>query len=100
MTSTTGTTSAASTTTLTTRTPDKTELSRERADLLETLRRHRYFLRFTTRDLTDEQAAIRTTVSELTVGGLIKHVAHTEAKWARFIVEGPGVVAMPSDGDF
>jgi Protein of unknown function (DUF664) len=100
MTNTTGTTSTTSTTTPTTRTPGQTELSRERADLLETLRRHRFFLRFTARDLTDEQAAIRTTVSELTVGGLIKHVAHTEAKWTRFIVEGPDVVALPSDGDF
>jgi len=28
----------------------------ERADLLETLGKHRHFLRFTTRDLTDEHA--------------------------------------------
>ncbi len=50
----------------------------ERADLLETLARHRYFLRFTVRDLTDEQAAQRTTASALCLGGLIKHVAATE----------------------
>jgi len=33
-----------------------TTLTRERADLIESLRRHRSFLRFTVRDLTDEQA--------------------------------------------
>jgi Protein of unknown function (DUF664) len=37
----------------------------ERADLLATLAKHRHFLRFTTRGLTDEQARQRTTVSEL-----------------------------------
>src|SRR2546421_6172934 len=60
----------------------------ERADLIESLDRHRYFLRFTARDLTDERAAQRTTVSQLCLGGLIKHVAATERQWARFIVEG------------
>jgi uncharacterized damage-inducible protein DinB len=67
-----------------------TELDAERSDLLAMLGKHRYFLRYTTRDLTDEQARARTTVSELTLGGLIKHVALVEQSWARFIVEGPG----------
>jgi Protein of unknown function (DUF664) len=40
----------------------------ERADLLEALATHRYFLRFTLRDLTDEQATQRPTVSELCLG--------------------------------
>jgi len=62
----------------------------ERADILEALAKHRQFLRFTTRDLTDEQAAARPTVSELCLGGLIKHVAAVERQWARFIVAGPG----------
>lgn len=61
----------------------------ERADLLEALRRHREFLRFTVQGLDDAQAAQRTTVSELTLGGLIKHVAATESQWADFIVNGP-----------
>ena len=61
----------------------------ERADLIESLRQHRHFLRFTTHDITDDQARERTTVSELTLGGLIKHVSSTEAEWARFIVDGP-----------
>lgn len=64
----------------------------ERADLLETLAKHRYFLRYTVRDLTDEQAAQRTTASELCLGGLIKHVAFTERQWITFILEGPSVL--------
>ena len=54
----------------------------ERADLLAALAKARYFLRFTVRDLTDDQARQRTTVSELSLGGLIKHVALTERQWA------------------
>lgn len=50
----------------------------ERADLLAMLAKHRHFLRFTTRDLTDEQAGQRTTASELCLGGLIKHVTSME----------------------
>ena len=66
-----------------------TEISTgERADLLQTLGKHRYFLRNTVRDLTDEQAATRPTVSELCLGGLIKHVADTERGWADFILDG------------
>ena len=61
-----------------------TTLTRERTDLIESLRRHRAFLRFTVRDLTDEQAQQRPTVSALNLAGLIKHVASTEAGWTRF----------------
>lgn len=68
----------------------------ERADLLETLATHRSFLRYAARGLTDEQAAQRTTVSELCLGGLIKHVALTERQWTSFILEGP---AAMSGGD-
>ena len=66
-----------------------TELDAERSDLLAMLGKHRHFLRYTTRGLTDEQARARTTVSELTLGGIIKHVTLVERNWARFIVEGP-----------
>src|SRR5215475_9151640 len=70
----------------------------ERADLLASLAKQRHFLRFTTRGLTNEQAARRTTVSELCLGGLIKHVALTERQWTRFIVEGPSVMEFdPAD---
>jgi hypothetical protein len=41
------------------------------------------------RGLTDDQAAATPTVSELSLGGLVKHVAATEKHWAEFIVDGP-----------
>jgi uncharacterized protein DUF664 len=74
-----------------------TELDAERSDLLAVLAQHRQFLRYTTRDLTDEQARARTTVSELTLGGLIKHVTDVERGWARFIVEGPTALGNASE---
>lgn len=71
-------------------------LSGERADLLETLAKHRHFLRHTTRDLTDEQAGLRTTASELCLGGLIKHVTSVERNWAGFVVDGPSAMGDAS----
>ncbi len=67
----------------------------ERADLLQSLAESRYFLRHTARGLTDEQAASRTTVSQLCIGGLIKHVAATERQWISFILNGPEVMSQP-----
>jgi hypothetical protein len=61
----------------------------ERADLLEALRAHRGFLLHTVAGLTDEQARLRPTVSELSLGGLVKHVAATERTWVDFVLEGP-----------
>ena len=66
-------------------TPGESSLSRERRDLLETLRAHRGFLCQTASGLTDDQARQRSTVSALTVGGLIRHVAETERGWAQFM---------------
>jgi len=71
--------------------------TRERADLLASLAKARYFLRHTVRDLTDDQARQRTTVSELTLGGLIKHVALTERQWIGFILEGPSAMGANAD---
>jgi uncharacterized damage-inducible protein DinB len=67
-------------------------ISGERADLLAALAKNRHFLRFTTRDLTDEQAGQRTTASELCLGGLIKHVTLVERNWADFILNGPSAM--------
>jgi uncharacterized damage-inducible protein DinB len=78
-------------------TSSATTLTAERADLLESLAAHRHFLRYTVQGLTEEQARQRTTASELTLGGLLKHVAHQEANWVRFIVEGPEAIATPTD---
>ncbi|MGW0905288.1 DinB family protein [Streptomyces sp. NPDC002853] len=79
-----------------TATPDQAKapaVTGERAEWLETLAKHRHFLRFTARDLTDEQAGQRTTASELCIGGLIKHVTAVEESWVGFILDGPS--AMP-----
>ncbi len=66
-----------------------TALAPERADLLETLRQHRGLFLVTVRGLDDSQAATRTTASELTLGGLVKHVTQVEKQWTDFIVDGP-----------
>jgi hypothetical protein len=71
----------------------------ERADILESLRTARFFLRHTVDGLTDEQARLTPTASELSLGGLIKHVASTEAGWADFVER--GTEAMPAvEGDY
>ena len=70
----------------------------ERADLLETLDKHRGFLRFTVEGLTDDQARMRPTGSELCLGGLIKHVARVESRWANFIEQGPGAIGAADPG--
>ncbi len=72
----------------------------ERADLLESLAATRYFLRKSVEGITDDQARERSTVSELTLGGLVKHVAATEAQWARFVVEGTSAQEIPEDLDW
>jgi Protein of unknown function (DUF664) len=77
----------------------KSAMTGERADLLDTLATHRQFLRNTVRGLTDEQGARRTTVSELCLGGLIKHVTFTERQWAKFIVDGPAAMSAGADFD-
>ena len=61
----------------------------ERADLLDVLRKHRGLFRLTVAGLTDDQARLAPTVSTLSLGGLVKHVAAVEQQWARFIVDGP-----------
>jgi uncharacterized damage-inducible protein DinB len=68
-----------------------TTLTGERTDLLASLAKARHFLRFAARDITEEQARQRTTVSELTLGGLIKHVSAVEKNWQDFIVHGPSI---------
>ncbi len=80
----------------TTMAPSTTELTGERYDLFQALTNARHFLRFTVRDLNDDQGRIRTTDSELTLGGLIKHVSETEKQWQEFILQGRS--AMTWDG--
>jgi Protein of unknown function (DUF664) len=75
--------------------PAGAPVSGERADILAMLAKQRHFLCFTTRDLSDDQARQRTTVSELCLGGLIKHVTSAEKRWVDFILQGPSAM-----GDF
>lgn len=65
-----------------------------RADLLAELALAREIIIGTTEGLTDEQMGERPTASSLCLGGLIKHVASTEAAWGRFVVEGTSAMAM------
>ncbi len=57
-----------------------TELDTERTELFRVLAERRAFLVGTVRDLTEEQASSHPTVSQLNLGGLIKHVTATEKK--------------------
>jgi Protein of unknown function (DUF664) len=70
-------------------------LTGEKADLLQTLARHRGLLLVTVRGLTDEQARLRPTVSELSLGGLIRHAGSMEDRWVRFIEGGADAMADP-----
>lgn len=71
---------------------------RERADLLAALAYHRSKLRRSARGLTEEQAAATPTVSALSIGGLVKHVAGAEQLWADFIVVGPSAFESAATG--
>ncbi|MBS2962500.1 DinB family protein [Actinocrinis puniceicyclus] len=57
------------------------EITTEREDLLAMVADQRRNFLFTVADITDEQAATRTTVSELTLGGLVKHLAGMQRSW-------------------
>ncbi len=69
--------------------PSPDGLSAERAELLDALSMHRELLLGTVAGLTDDQARLTPTASELSLGGLVKHVTATEVEWQRFTVDGP-----------
>ena len=69
----------------------------EKTDIINTLAKHRGFLRQTVQGLDDEQAGRTTTASTLCLGGLVKHVSAVEEQWCRFIVVGPSAMAAPDD---
>ena len=70
----------------------------ERAELLRMLAEQRETLLITVRGITDEQAVERTTVSALTLGGLVKHLTQTERFWMHVLTNGKG--EMPADADW
>jgi uncharacterized damage-inducible protein DinB len=74
-----------------------TALEPERVALLEALAQQRYFFLHTVEGLTDEQARLTPTVSQLSLGGLVKHVALTERGWTDFVEH--GTMAGGDDAD-
>ncbi|MFI5685326.1 DinB family protein [Streptomyces sp. NPDC051636] len=62
----------------------------ERGELLRALAEQRELLLITVRGITSAQAGQRTTVSELTLGGIVKHMARGEQVWTRILAEGDG----------
>ncbi|MFF2639161.1 DinB family protein [Streptomyces niveus] len=74
--------------------PASPSLDAERTDLLAALATARSTLINTVRGLTDDQLGETPTVSALSLGGLVKHVASTEKAWLRFVVEGPSAMSF------
>jgi uncharacterized damage-inducible protein DinB len=71
-------------------------LTDERACLLAFLGQQRAALRYAAHDLDDERAGSRPSVSELSLGGLIKHAALVERTWTTFMATGDSnVFAVP-----
>ncbi len=68
-------------------------VANEREGLIAYLAQMRYVLKLTAYGLTDEQARATPSVSPLSVGGLIKHVASTERGWLRTVQQ------LPAEGE-
>src|SRR3954467_10642723 len=64
-------------------------VANEREGLMRYLEQQRHVLRLTAYGLTDDEARLAPTVSTLTVGGLIKHVASVEETWMRMVLQQP-----------
>jgi uncharacterized damage-inducible protein DinB len=62
----------------------------ERAEVLQMLAAQREVLLITVRGLDDAQAAARTTVSDLTLGGIVKHLAQGHRAWTQIMSGQPG----------
>jgi uncharacterized damage-inducible protein DinB len=69
----------------------------ERDGLLAYIAQQRDVIRIAAYGLTDEQARMAPTASELSVGGLIKHVATTERGWIDVVLQRPSPTAGESD---
>ncbi|MET9553759.1 DinB family protein [Streptomyces sp. NPDC006645] len=69
-------------------------LDAERADLLAALATARATLTDTVRGLSDDQLGQTPTVSALSLGGLVKHVASTEEAWLSFVLGGPSAMSF------
>jgi uncharacterized damage-inducible protein DinB len=76
------------------------DLTAERAELLEAFAKHRGLLLHTAQGLSDEQARSHPTVSELSVGGVIKHTTAMTAQWLDFVEQGTEAMASFDDVDW
>lgn len=65
-------------------------MTREHDELLGQLAEARKRLLIPVRDISDAEAAKRTTVSELTLGGLIRHLATGERMWLQVLRNADG----------
>jgi hypothetical protein len=72
----------------------------ERSDLVNALQEHRNLLLRTVSGLTDAQARLTPTASQLCLGGIIKHVALMEERWVRFMEEGPETQGPPDEAAY
>ncbi|MEV5838313.1 DUF664 domain-containing protein [Nocardia sp. NPDC052112] len=62
-------------------------IDQERENLIAMLASQRELFRITLRGIDDAQARQRTTVSELTLGGLLHHLVSCESHWTTVIIE-------------
>jgi len=67
----------------------------ERTALLCYLAQQRDGIRYATHGLTDAQAMTRPSVSELSLGGLVKHAALVEQAWVGYLQDGDVSVFLP-----
>ena len=72
----------------------------ERNDLVHALDEHRDLLLRTVRGMSDAQARLTPTASQLCLGGIIKHVSLMEERWVRFIEVGPGNQGPPDEAAY
>ena len=72
----------------------------EHTDLLAALAKHRELFRQTVTGLTDEQARLRATASELCLGGLVKHVSQMEQRWIDFVLDGPSAIGGMDESSY
>ncbi|PWK85148.1 uncharacterized protein DUF664 [Lentzea atacamensis] len=66
-------------------------MTSEHDELLHMLNEQRRMLRITMRGLTAADAVKRTTVSELTLGGVLKHLTRGELGYTHILTEQPGM---------
>ena len=66
----------------------QTVVTGERAELLQQISEQRQMLLIAVRGLSDAQIAARSTVSDLTLGGIIRHLTQGERVWTQIILHG------------